>query len=114
MFGEVFRSQESEPEAKCDVCLDTEDQMVWNGRGMRSEVTARVISSVSARYSAQMAVGHRLDSFHAACICEGGGRNIAIGRRNSPLFTKAAPTSGTCPSAPSAPLQLEDNPGTRD
>lgn len=48
----------------------------WSGqRGMRIEVTARVISSASARYSArkwhQMAVGHRLDAFHAACAAKG-------------------------------------------
>lgn len=48
-------------------------------RGMRSEVIARVISSASARYSAQIAVGHRLDPFHAARSCEGGGRILLLG-----------------------------------
>lgn len=43
-----------------------------------------------------------------------GRKKIAIGRRNSPLFTNAGIHFCHCPSAPSAPLQLEDDPGTRD
>lgn len=33
MMGEMFQSQEAESEAKCDLCLDTGDQMVWTGVG---------------------------------------------------------------------------------
>lgn len=47
--------------------------------GLRIEVTARVISSAAARYNVrnwhQMAVGHRLDSFHAACAAKGAEEN---------------------------------------
>jgi hypothetical protein len=47
--------------------------------GLRIEVTARVISSVAAKYSAckwhQIAVGHRLDAFHAACAAKGAEEN---------------------------------------
>ncbi|KAF2632096.1 hypothetical protein BU25DRAFT_140137 [Macroventuria anomochaeta] len=79
MFGEV--SQRSGVRVRSKVRLVSRHRRSdgLDGRGMRSEVTARVISSASARYSAQMAVGHRLDSFHAAWSCEGGGRILLLG-----------------------------------
>lgn len=94
MFGEVFRSQESESEAKCDLSRHRRSDGL-ELRGMRREVTARVISSASARYSAQMAVGHRLDSFHAAWSCEGGGRKLLLGVAIHRCLPMRASTSAT-------------------
>ena len=60
-----------------------------------------------------MAVGHRLAVFHAARIREEGGNLLLLVQCRfafSPLFVSAAATVATCPSAPSALLQLDDRP----
>lgn len=60
-----------------------------------------------------MAVGHRLDSFHAPWRAKGTGKLcywLVIGLAIHRCLPKRRPLL----SAPSAPLQLGDDPGTRD
>ncbi|KAF1365045.1 hypothetical protein EJ07DRAFT_151454 [Lizonia empirigonia] len=92
-------------------CVSTQ-KIRWSGRAWDAQ------RGDSSRYifrfrkiQSQMAVGHRLDSFHAAWSCEGGGRILLLGVAFHRCLPKRHPH---LPSAPSAPLQVEDDPGTRD
>lgn len=96
------------------MCLDTEDQMVWTGAwdAPRGD-SSRYIFRFRRRYSAQMAVGHRLGFISCAVECKGDGVIVPLAR-NRPVIHRCLPKRRPLLSAPSAPLQLGDDPGTRD
>lgn len=85
--------------------------------GLRTEVTARVISSAPARFCArkwhQMAVGHRLDSFRRRGLRRGR-KNIAIGRAQFTAVYQCGHPHLPLAVSPVCSVATEDDPGPRD
>lgn len=79
MFGEVFRKSGARVRSKVRLVSRHRRSDGLEGRGMRSEATARVISSASARYSAQNGGGSPPGFVSCGVEREGGGRILLLG-----------------------------------